>query len=63
MLMDGPAASQSIPHLHMHVIPRFAGDGFRLNATGGATTRDECVPRETLDVIAAGIRQSYEALW
>lgn len=23
---DGPAAGQAVPHLHMHLIPRFTGD-------------------------------------
>lgn len=23
---DGPAAGQSIPHLHIHLIPRYTGD-------------------------------------
>ncbi len=23
---DGPAAGQTVPHLHMHLIPRFTGD-------------------------------------
>ncbi len=27
---DGPAAGQEIPHFHLHVFPRFNGDGFGL---------------------------------
>jgi histidine triad (HIT) family protein len=26
---DGPAAGQEVPHAHLHVIPRFVGDGKR----------------------------------
>jgi histidine triad (HIT) family protein len=26
----GPAATQSVPHLHVHLVPRFAGDGLKL---------------------------------
>ncbi len=28
---NGPAAKQSVPHFHMHVIPRHMGDGLTMN--------------------------------
>ncbi|MDI5982181.1 HIT domain-containing protein [Amycolatopsis magusensis] len=27
---QGPEATQTVPHLHLHVVPRAAGDGLRL---------------------------------
>lgn len=27
-ISDGPAAGQEVPHVHLHIIPRFEGDGF-----------------------------------
>jgi diadenosine tetraphosphate (Ap4A) HIT family hydrolase len=30
-LADGEAAGQEVFHVHLHVIPRFAGDGFHLS--------------------------------
>jgi histidine triad (HIT) family protein len=32
LLCDGEAAFQSVPHFHLHVIPRFVGDGWVLMA-------------------------------
>lgn len=57
-LADGAAAFQEIPHLHMHVFPRFAGDPFRLVANWS-----DKPPREELDANAKTIRSAYEALW
>ena len=37
-------------HTHLHVLPRFAGDGFRLQVTSGSPSRDE------LDEVAGRIR-------
>jgi diadenosine tetraphosphate (Ap4A) HIT family hydrolase len=42
-LADGKAAGQEIPHTHLHVIPRFAGDGFVMNADWRVRSREELV--------------------
>ena len=31
-LADGTVAGQEVHHVHLHVVPRFANDGFRLSA-------------------------------
>lgn len=33
-LADGKAAGQEVGHLHLHVIPRYSGDGFGLKFPG-----------------------------
>jgi histidine triad (HIT) family protein len=60
-LADGAAASQLVPHLHLHVIPRFKGDRFKLNSRGGVTTFESMRPREELDAAAAAIRAALAA--
>jgi diadenosine tetraphosphate (Ap4A) HIT family hydrolase len=62
-LADGDAASQIIPHVHLHVIPRFAGDSFKLNSKGGVTTWEHTPPREELEENAALVRSAYRRLW
>ena len=37
---NGPAAGQVIPHVHFHVIPRFANDGLRHWPSQAATDDD-----------------------
>jgi len=32
LLADGEAAFQEVFHFHLHVFPRFAGDGFSIDA-------------------------------
>ncbi len=56
-LADGEAAGQEVFHTHLHVIPRFAGDGFRIDADWGSVMP----PRAELDAIAAQLRDAYEA--
>ncbi len=51
-LADGEAAGQEVFHVHLHIIPRFAGDGFGL--TFGPSYAQP-VPRERLDREAAAI--------
>jgi diadenosine tetraphosphate (Ap4A) HIT family hydrolase len=60
-LADGAAASQLVPHVHLHVIPRFTGDSFKLNSRGGVTTSEKTSSRKVLDAAAAAIRAALAA--
>jgi histidine triad (HIT) family protein len=52
-LADGEAAMQEVFHVHLHVIPRFRGDGFGLKFSPEYYTRRP--ERSELDAIAASI--------
>lgn len=54
-LADGEAAFQEVPHVHLHVFPRTAGDGFRINADWRVR------PRAELDDAAAKVRAGFSA--
>jgi diadenosine tetraphosphate (Ap4A) HIT family hydrolase len=60
-LADGEAASQLVPHVHLHVIPRFSGDSFKLNARGGVTSWEHIPSPEELDAAAEAIRAALAA--
>ena len=51
-LADGEAAGQDVFHVHLHVIPRYLGDGFGLRFSPTYGTRP---PRAELDRIARQI--------
>jgi diadenosine tetraphosphate (Ap4A) HIT family hydrolase len=53
-LADGAAAGQDVFHVHLHVVPRFSGDGFILDADWASRP-----DRAELDRLAAQIRRAY----
>lgn len=57
-LADGEAAGQEVPHVHLHVFPRYAGDGFGL-AFSPAYPRKP--GRKELDEIARRVKDALEA--
>lgn len=52
-LADGEAAMQEVFHVHLHVFPRYRGDGFGLRFRPDYVRR----PREELDVAARQLQQ------
>lgn len=56
-LADGKEAMQEVPHLHLHVIPRFEDDGFEFHFS---PTYFELPTRDELDKNAHHIKQSLQ---
>jgi histidine triad (HIT) family protein len=56
-LADGEAAGQEVFHLHLHVIPRFHGDGFGFRFSPDYF---ELPDRSNLDEVASRIQQVLE---
>ena len=52
-LADGEAALQEVFHVHVHVIPRYKGDGFTLDSGQSSSP----TARRDLDAIAARISE------
>lgn len=50
-LADGAAAGQEVFHSHLHVIPRWSGDGIRIQSK-----RQPAPTREALEQLASSIR-------
>lgn len=58
-LSDGRAAGQVVMHAHLHVIPRYAGDG----AWGGEMEGPRRATRAELDETAEEIARAYRELY
>jgi len=56
-LADGTAAGQTIFHCHLHVIPRFQGDGFKIHFPASYGTRPS---RNELNDIAEQIKNALQ---
>jgi histidine triad (HIT) family protein len=54
-LADCESAGQEVPHVHLHVIPRFHGDGFRIQFGSQYGQRPA---RTELDSVAARIAEA-----
>jgi histidine triad (HIT) family protein len=57
-LADGEAAMQEVFHVHLHVFPRYDGDGFGLKFPSGYFQKPE---RKELQEVAEQIRNALEA--
>ncbi len=55
LLSDGEAAFQEVFHVHLHVIPRFKGDGFGIRFGRQYNVRPE---KQDLEKIASKIRRA-----
>lgn len=67
LINDGKAASQSVPHVHIHVVPRYRGDTLRTlgrmlwHVTTLTLPRPErIIPRQRLDRQAAAIATALQ---
>lgn len=58
-LADGRAAFQEVPHIHIHVIPRYAGDGLRIEA---GKDYGQTPPKAELEKQAKQIREALDSL-
>ena len=56
-LADGEAAGQEVFHTHLHVFPRYQGDGFGLRLPPDYSQRPQ---RKELNEVAAKLRETLK---
>jgi histidine triad (HIT) family protein len=61
-LADGAAAGQEVFHLHLHVLPRTAGDGFTISTPRRHPDQADRPDRADLDAVAVMVRRSLTAI-
>jgi histidine triad (HIT) family protein len=59
VLADGAAAGQEVFHVHLHVIPRYRGDGFGFKFGPAYANKPD---RAELDAVAQRIRNGFAAV-
>lgn len=59
ILADGEAAGQEVFHVHLHVIPRYQGDGFGFKFGPAYANKPE---RAELDAVALRIKDGFAGL-
>lgn len=57
LLSDGAAAGQVVGHVHLHVVPRYRGDGFGFRRRGGAPASPA---RTVLDSMARALAAAIQ---
>ena len=57
LMNDGPASGQEVPHLHLHLIPRYEGDGFGFRF--GSKGRIQSTP-EALKLVAESLKTNLK---
>jgi histidine triad (HIT) family protein len=56
---NGPLAGQDVPHVHMHILPRYPGDALQPSLKSFAQAMSLSIPdRAELDRMAAELRAS-----
>lgn len=58
-LSEGEVAGQEVPHAHLHICPRFKGDGHRMGFSG---TDADAGERSRLNQVAAELQQGLQLL-